>query len=59
MLISTKDMGIVRSSFLIDKNGIVQKTGYKISAKNTVPELLKALDYTGRDDSCGINPSSI
>ena len=37
-------MGIVRSSFLIDENGIVRRTWYKISPKNTVPELLKAMD---------------
>ena len=36
-------MGIVRSSFLIDENATVRHTWYKISPKNTVPELLKAL----------------
>ena len=37
-------MGIIRSSFLIDENGIIQRAWYKISPKKTVPELLKALD---------------
>ena len=36
-------MGIVRSAFLIDEKGIVQRTWYKISPKKTIPELLKAL----------------
>ena len=37
-------MGIVRSSFLIDENGIIENAWYKISPKNTVPELLKVLN---------------
>lgn len=37
-------MGIIRSSFLIDENGNVENAWYKISPKNTVPELMKALD---------------
>ncbi len=36
-------MGIIRSSFLIDEIGTVQKTWYKISPKKTAPELMKAL----------------
>jgi peroxiredoxin Q/BCP len=36
-------MGIVRSAFLISENGIVEKAWYKISPKNTVPELMKML----------------
>lgn len=36
-------MGIVRSSFLIDEKGRVSAVWYKISPKNTVPELMKAL----------------
>ncbi len=36
-------MGIIRSSFLIDENGKIQKTWYKISPKNTISELMKAL----------------
>lgn len=35
-------MGIIRSSFLIDENGKIQKAWYKISPKNTIPELMKA-----------------
>lgn len=34
-------MGVVRSIFLIDENGTIAETGYKISPKNTVPTLLK------------------
>ena len=37
-------MGIIRSSFLIDENGNVGNAWYKISPKNTVPELMKVLD---------------
>ncbi|MEJ2658381.1 MAG: peroxiredoxin [Desulfobacterales bacterium] len=36
-------MGIIRSSFLIDENGLVENVWYKISPKNTVPELMKVL----------------
>jgi peroxiredoxin Q/BCP len=37
-------MGIIRSSFLIDEKGIILNAWYKISPKNTVPELMKVLD---------------
>ena len=37
-------MGIVRSSFLIDDKGKIENAWYKISPKNTVPELMKVLD---------------
>lgn len=37
-------MGIIRSSFLIDEDGSIENTWYKISPKNTVPELMKVLD---------------
>ena len=37
-------MGIVRFSFLIDENRDIEKTWYKVSPKNTVPELMKVLD---------------
>ena len=37
-------MGIVRFSFLIDENGDIENTWYKVSSKNTVPELMKVLD---------------
>ena len=36
-------MGIIRSSFLIDEDGYIESTWYKISPKNTVPELMKVL----------------
>ena len=36
-------MGIIRSSFLIDENGNIENAWYKISPKNTVPELMKVL----------------
>jgi peroxiredoxin Q/BCP len=36
-------MGIVRSAFLVDAEGRLQAVWYKISPKNTVPELLKVL----------------
>ena len=36
-------MGIIRSSFLIDENGNIVNAWYKISPKDTVPELLKVL----------------
>ncbi len=36
-------MGIVRSAFLVDADGQIASAWYKISPKNTVPELLKAL----------------
>jgi len=39
-------MGIVRSAFLIDEDGNIAATGYKISPKNTVPTLLKWLADT-------------
>ena len=37
-------MGIIRSSFLIDENGKIESAWYKISPKNTVPELMKVMD---------------
>jgi len=36
-------MGIIRSSFLINENGNIQKARYKISPKNNIPELMKEL----------------
>ena len=35
--------GIIRSAFLIDEKGRIANTWYKISAQDTVPELLRAL----------------
>lgn len=37
-------MGLVRSSFLIDENGIILQTWYKVSPKKTVPEVMKYLN---------------
>ncbi len=37
-------MGIIRSSFLIDKSGKIENAWYKISPKNTIPELMKVLE---------------
>ena len=37
-------MGIIRSSFLIDENGNIENAWYKISPKDTVPELMKVLE---------------
>ncbi len=39
-----KYMGIVRSAFLIDEEGKVAATWYKVSPKDTATNLLKALD---------------
>ena len=35
--------GIIRSAFLIDAQGHIEETWYKISPADTVPELLRAL----------------
>jgi peroxiredoxin Q/BCP len=35
--------GVIRSSFLIDENGKIMATWYKISPQATVPEALKVL----------------
>lgn len=37
-------MGLIRSSFLIDENGIILESWYKVSPKNTVPEAIKYLN---------------
>jgi thioredoxin-dependent peroxiredoxin len=37
-------MGIIRSAFLIDEDGKIAKTGYKISPKNTIPTLMQWLE---------------
>ncbi len=37
-------MGIVRSAFLIDEKGRIAAAWYDISPKDTVPELMKALE---------------
>ena len=38
-----KYMGIVRSAFVIDEKGKIVATFYKVSPKDTVPKVLKAL----------------
>jgi thioredoxin-dependent peroxiredoxin len=38
-----KYMGIIRSAFLIDEKGVLEKVWYKISPDNTPKNLLKAL----------------
>lgn len=35
--------GIIRSAFLVDAKGRIEKTWYKISPTDTVPELMRAL----------------
>ncbi len=37
-------MGIIRSSFLLDENRNILNDWYKISPKDTIPELMKVLD---------------
>ena len=37
-------MGVVRSAFLIDEKGEIAAEWYKISPKDTVPELIKVLE---------------
>lgn len=39
--------GITRSSFLVGEDGYLVETWYKISPKETVPELFKALGIKG------------
>lgn len=39
-----KYMGIIRSAFLIDSDGCVEATWYKVSPANTVPFVLKQLE---------------
>jgi peroxiredoxin Q/BCP len=36
-------MGIIRSSFLIDEDGRIEQAWYKVSPKDTVPEVQAAL----------------
>ena len=37
-------MGVIRSAFLIDGDGKIRNAWYKITPKNTVPEVRKALE---------------
>jgi peroxiredoxin Q/BCP len=39
-----KYMGIVRSAFLVDEKGKIAQAWYKVSPKDTAPNLLRALD---------------
>ena len=41
-----KYMGIIRSAFLIDEHGTVAEAWYKVSPKDTAPNLLEALAPT-------------
>lgn len=40
--------GIIRSSFLIDKNGKILEAWYKVSPKDTVPKTLEALSNSSK-----------
>ncbi len=40
-------MGIIRSSFLIDENGAVQRAWYKVKPEETVPKAKEALQQVG------------
>ncbi|MGE4286871.1 MAG: thioredoxin-dependent thiol peroxidase [Phycisphaerae bacterium] len=42
-LYGRKYMGIIRSSFLIDENGLIEQAWYKVSPADTVPNAFKAL----------------
>ena len=42
-----KYMGIIRSAFLIDEEGKVAEAWYKVSPKDTAPNLVKALSGAG------------
>ncbi len=37
-------MGIIRSSFLIDENGLISQAWYNVSPKDTVPKAVAALE---------------
>lgn len=39
----TTSLGIIRSSFLIDENGLVQRAWYKVKPEETVPKAREAL----------------
>ena len=41
-------MGIIRSSFLIDENGTVQRAWYKVKPEDTVPKAKEALEELAR-----------
>jgi peroxiredoxin Q/BCP len=37
-------MGIIRSSFLVDENGLIQRAWYKVKPEETVPKAREALE---------------
>ncbi len=41
-------MGIIRSSFLIDENGAIQRAWYKVKPEETVPKAREALEELAR-----------
>ncbi|OPZ22665.1 MAG: putative peroxiredoxin bcp [bacterium ADurb.BinA186] len=43
ILYGKSSLGVIRSTFLIDENGIVQKTWYKVRVKNHVNSVLEAV----------------
>jgi peroxiredoxin Q/BCP len=36
-------LGVIRSSFLIDEDGVIERAWYKVAPKDTVPNARKAL----------------
>ena len=41
-------MGIIRSSFLVDEKGLIQRTWYKVKPEETVPKAKEALEELAR-----------
>jgi peroxiredoxin len=41
-------MGIIRSSFLVDENGKIQRSWYKVKPEETVPKAREALEELAR-----------
>ena len=41
-------MGIIRSSFLVDENGLIQRAWYKVKPEETVPKAREALEELAR-----------
>lgn len=40
--------GIIRSSFLVDENGVIQRAWYKVKPEDTVPKAREALEELAR-----------
>jgi peroxiredoxin Q/BCP len=40
--------GIIRSSFLVDENGVIQRAWYKVKPEDTVPKAQEALAELSR-----------